>query len=95
MTAHEKIKQAMQHGPTPDSIDGLICLAYYIGREAAARTICDEHNRRIAAMRAQADAEHCRHVAHRVIDAAGGDSIYSGDYAGDVTATFGADEVTA
>ena len=92
MTAHDRIKQAIRNGPTPDGIDGLICLAYYMGREASARAICDEHTRRIAAMRAQADTEHCHHVAHRVIDAAGGDSIYSGDYAGDVTATFGADE---
>jgi hypothetical protein len=93
MTASEKISQLVRTlGPTPTTPDGLLVLAYYMGREEAARRLCDEHNKRVAAMRAAADQEHCHHVAHRVITAGGPDQIYSPDYAGDVTSTFGGDE---
>jgi hypothetical protein len=88
MTASEKISQLVRTlGPTPTTPDGLLVLAYYMGREEAARRLCDEHNKRVAAMRAAADQEHCHHVAHRVITAGGPDQIYSPDYAGDVTSS--------
>jgi len=93
MTAADKIKQLVKDvGPTPTTQEGLLVLAYWMGRESAAKSVCDEHNRRVAAMRAAADKEHCHHVAHRVITAGGADQIYSPDYAGDVTSTFGGDE---
>jgi len=93
MTAADKIKQLVKDvGPTPKTQEGLIVLAYWMGRESAAKSVCDEHNKRVAAMRAAADKEHCHHVAHRVITAGGADQIYSPDYAGDVTSTFGGDE---
>jgi hypothetical protein len=93
MTAAEKIKKLVDTvGPTPTTPDGLIVLAYWMGRESAAKTVCDEHNRRVELMREAARKEHCHHVAHRVIDAGGQDQIYSPDYAGDVTSTFGGDD---
>lgn len=93
MKMKDKLKSALKHGPVPDSEDGMICYAYYAGREAASKKLCDEYKRRVSAMCAQAERERYYYVAHRVIDAGGGDSIYSPDYAGDVTATFGDDQV--
>lgn len=36
MKAHDRIRTALRHGPRPDTAEGLICIAYYMGREAGA-----------------------------------------------------------
>ncbi len=93
-TAKQLVNDCVSTHCEPNTPQGLIAYAYLMGRESATRTICDEHNRRTDLMRVAARAEHCHHVANRVLDAAGGDMIGSGDYAGDITLTFGGDLIS-
>ena len=101
MTNQARLKAALD-GTT--DIDPLIRYAYYAGKTAAAKTVCDEHARRLAAMRTAADGQRYYRLAHKIITAgqvvrrdpwtvAGNpDAIYHPDYAGDYPETFGEDE---
>lgn len=91
MTIIERVKSALKTtGYDKDSLDKLIAMAYYIGRESATRKVSDDYNALIAEQKKRADECRYTHMAHKVI----GDKnyIYHSDYAGDMTATFGSDE---
>lgn len=73
-----------------DSIEKLIAIAYWIGREEATREISDKYNDLIRDQRRR--AAECRY--HKMAAEIVGDIsyIYSSDYAGDITETFGSDQ---
>lgn len=73
-----------------DSIDKLICLAYYIGREQATRELSDKYRKLLKEQRKRAKECRYHNMAAEII----GDTtyIYSPDYAMDMTAIFGSDE---
>ena len=79
--------------PDPENLKKLVAMAYYMGRESASREICDEHNTRIAKARDKAKGLRYHIMANGVLDAMGGDMIYSPDYAGDMTDSFGRDPI--
>lgn len=93
MTALEKVKSIVfekQPDLEKDTIEKLIYLAYYIGRESAAKEVSDMY---AAHMKAQTErAKQCRYhnMVAKILDN-GNDYIYCSDYAGDMTATFGSD----
>jgi hypothetical protein len=77
-----------------DEIGKIIAMAYYIGRESVAKKLCDEHSRRVSKARTKAGRMRYHRMINSVLNAMGGDIIYSPDYSGDMTATFGSDEVS-
>lgn len=79
--------------PDPDNILKLIAMAYHIGKETATRQICDIHNERIAKARKAAKSARYHRMAGAILDAMGGDMIYTDAYAGGMTRTFGGDEI--
>lgn len=96
MTAKEKIYALIkEHGPdtTQGAPESLIVFAYYMGCEITARQICDEHNRKNAAMREWASKQRYHFLANSAINAGGEDQIRSSHYANDVLETFGGDEI--
>ena len=97
MKAIDKIKElAHNNGPEPTSMEKLVVLAYYAGLEISAKSICDEHNTRIEAMREAANKSRYHHFANSIIDAGQGngqDIICNPNYSQDVLMTFGGDEV--
>lgn len=91
MTVLEKVKTCVNNLECDkDCVEKLIALAYYIGKEEAARDISDKYNALLREQRERANACRYKHMAHYVI----GDTkfIYSPDYAGDMTEAFGSDE---
>lgn len=91
-TVLERIMSAVnaQHDMETDSIDKLIVMAYYIGREQAAKDVSDMYSAHMAEQSARAAASRYHKMAAAILDNGDG-YIYSGDYAGDMTATFGSD----
>lgn len=95
MTTLEKIMEIVNSqdvdmsDSSPASAEKLIQLAYWFGREDAAREICDKHNAMIADQKHR--AEECRY--HRMAAEIIGKEtmIYSGDYSGDMHGMFGHD----
>jgi hypothetical protein len=73
-----------------DSVEKLIALAYYMGREEATREISDKYNALIKAQHDRANACRYRCMANKIVGDQ--DHIYSGDYAGEITNLFGGDE---
>lgn len=73
-----------------DDARKLVALAYYMGREAATREVSDRYNAVLAEQRER--AAKCRY--HNLAMTIQGDVsyLYSGDYSGEMSATFGADE---
>lgn len=91
MTVIERIGECIRNTDLEtDNIEKLICIAYYIGREEATKKISDKYNELIKYQRRRARECRYHNMAMQII----GDInyIYSADYAGDVTATFGSDE---
>jgi hypothetical protein len=96
MTCYELIKSIVnnpeQNGYDMDKDDcrKLIAIAYYMGREGAARRICNEAQTIFKAQKERAHA--CRY--HNMAMEIQGDitQIYSPDYAGEFTSIFGEDE---
>ena len=68
----------------------LIAIAYYMGRESATREVSDVYSALLRQQLDRADKCRYRHMAHAVQ----GDVkyIYHGDYSGDITSMFGADQ---
>lgn len=68
----------------------LIAIAYYMGREAAARDVSDQYNK-LLAQQLQRAAD-CRY--HNMALSIQGDVkyIYCTDYSGDMTSMFGTDQ---
>lgn len=93
MTILERVKQIVREKSVDmesDSMEKLVYLAYYIGREEATREVSDRYKELIKGQRER--AEKCRYhkMANDVIG--NGLFVYSGDYAGDMTSMFGRDE---
>lgn len=74
---------------TPATVDKMIAMAYYMGYEMATREVSDQYNTLIAAQRKRANACRYSKMANAIIGDQ--DYIYSPDYAGDMTNTFGND----
>ena len=95
MTVIERINSII-HSETdlddsrPASIEKMILLAYYIGREAAAREVSDMYTAHIAEQRKRASACRYKHMAGAVIGEE--NYIYHPDYAQEMTGLFGSDE---
>lgn len=90
MTIKDRINQALTWETDEDK---LIAIIYEIGKEIATRKICNEHNARVAKMRAAAKGHRYHALCDSIIDAGGPDIIYSPNYAGDILDTFGNDLV--
>ena len=97
------IREKLQNLDWTDSVEHLVALAYIAGQEEATKNICDEHNRRMTIMREAADRCRYRFMAHAILNAPktnsrtghgwnGDDTIYSPNYAGDVTEVLCANE---
>ena len=94
MTIIERIKKATKTGfsPDADSMDKLIMLAYYFGREEATKEVSDEYVRKLQAIKYRAEKSRYHKMARKIV----GDCsyIYFPDYAQDMLGTFGSDETT-
>ena len=91
MTIIERIKQAREcHDCDVDNIDKLIYLAYWIGREEAAKSVSDVYAAHIAEQKHR--AAECRYhkMAAEIVGTE--DYLYFPDYSQDMTAMFGSDE---
>lgn len=90
MTIKERIKQAVANlDCEKDDLNKIIALAYYMGREEATKEISDCYNKHIAEQKARAAACRYHKMAAEIVGSA--DYLYSGDYAGTMTSTFGDD----
>jgi len=93
MTVIERINKAIElKNYEHDSIDKIISLAYYIGKETATKDICDKHSRIFNECRKRAKQERYYNIANRVLGVNNNDIIYHSDYACDMKYTFGSDE---
>ena len=91
MTINERIKKALKGvDMDQDSVDKLIALAYYKGREDAAKEVCNKTRYLIAEQRKRAAGTRYHRLAASVIGDK--DFVYSGDYAGDMQDMFGNDK---
>lgn len=72
-----------------DSIEKLIQMAYYRGRETAAKEVCDEAAKVFAEQHEKAEKCRYRHMAAKVVGTQ--KIIYHGDYDGGMTSMFGRD----
>ena len=95
MTITDRIKAIIstQHNSdnadTPATVEKMIAMAYYMGRESATKEISDEYRALIAAQRERANACRYSKMANAIIGDQ--DYIYSGDYRGEMTSIFGGD----
>ena len=91
MTRRDRIKQAVESDAIDgDSLDNLIRTAYWMGREAEAKSLGDKVAAHIKAQKQRASACRYHHMARAIVGTE--DYICSGSYAGDYTASFGGDE---
>lgn len=89
-TVKERVEQALNNlNCDVDNVDKIIALAYHMGRESAAKEVCDMVAALIAEMRERADNCRYYHMAHAVIGKVNG--IYHGDYDQAMTNIFGKD----
>jgi len=96
MTINERIKSIIANPEDIDmsyeqaaSAEKMIYIAYWIGREAAAREVSDAYNRHLSAQHERAAQCRYNRMAAAVV---GPESyIYSADYSQEMTATFGGD----
>ena len=93
MTYRELLKTALQQtvDEESDEVLKLMAFAYYAGREQSAKNICDKARAIFAEQRER--ARQCRYhqMAEQIIGKQ--THIYSPDYSGDYTMTFGDDVV--
>lgn len=94
MTIIERIRQIVASEidlseEKPASLEKLVYIAYFMGREEATREVSDKYSAHIAEQHKRADA--CRYS--RMANAVVGPErfIYSGDYACEMTGLFGSD----
>lgn len=102
-TMRDRIKQAIEQ-PTREptqryrDIDGLIAVAYWIGKHDAAVEVCDKHASILKAMRDRADKCRYHYMAHGIIGKRQGtaydDIIYHPDYSSDFV-DYTVEEITA
>lgn len=72
-----------------DDARKLIAIAYYMGRESAARDVSDAYNAVLAAQIQRASG--CRYRNMAMTMQGNVKYVYSSDYSGDMTSIFGAD----
>ena len=93
-TVRNRIKEAVYKldNKDDDTLDKLLAIAYYMGREEATKEISDKYNALLAEQRRRAEQRRYYKMAREII----GESqmIYSPDYAGEMGSTFG-DDLTA
>jgi hypothetical protein len=90
MTAKERVLKALENREFEvDSIDKIITLAYYMGREQAAKEVCDSV--RAIFSEQQKRAAESRYHNYAMTIQGNIDYIYHPDYAGDMTSMFGSD----
>lgn len=93
MTAKERVYEVVRDSKKvdmdKDSVDKLIMIAYFMGREKAAKEICDEAREIFREQRKR--AEECRYYNMAMKVQGSNYRIYSSDYSGDFTNTFGND----
>ena len=93
MTIKERIKQALANMDCEtDSIDKVIGLAYYMGREDAAKEICDKASTIFE--KQSKIAQNCRYRNLAMKVQGNITCIYHGDYSQIMTEEFGGDETT-
>lgn len=92
MTILEKVRTLVKNGCDMDSdnIDKLVYVAYYIGRESAAKGTDKRYVKEISEMHERANSCKYHKMANRIIGNV--KFIYNPDYAGDMTDMFGGDE---
>lgn len=90
MTVIERVKECVKNLECEkDSIEKVIALAYYIGKEEATREVSDAYTKLIREQRKRADKCRYKHMAHEVIGSQ--NYIYFGDYDMAMTGIFGSD----
>lgn len=94
MTIIERVKAILESDVNlcaegPATIEKLVYVAYYIGRESATRQVSNRYNQHIKEQKER--AKNCRY--HKMaLDVVGPeDYLYTADYAGDITSMFGPD----
>ena len=91
MTINERITNAIENfSADTDNIDKIIALAYFIGREDAAKELSDKVNAVFAEQKKRAKACRYSNMAMRVQGDI--DHVYSQDYSQDMTTCFASDE---
>ena len=73
-----------------DNIDKLIVMAYYIGREDAAKDLCDKYTMVRSNQKEQARKSRYHNMAQRILGPV--EHLYSTDYNQTMTDVFGDDE---
>lgn len=94
MTIIERIKAAIEdyNNWREDSIDKLIAVAYYVGREEATRQVSDAYAAHISKQKARAAKCRYKHMAAEIVGPE--DYLYCGDYAMEFSQSFGQDETS-
>lgn len=92
VTIEERIHQIIGSACLNDracTVDKLVAMAYYMGRESAACEVSDMYNAHLNAQHERANACRYSRMANAVV---GPETyLYSGDYAGQITRMFGGD----
>ena len=90
MTVKERIRQAVDSMDCDvDDINKIVALAYYMGREQAAKEVCDRANTIFAAQRKAAQDCRYRNMAMQI--QGGYEYIHHADYSQTMSDMFGAD----
>jgi hypothetical protein len=90
MTVKERIEKALENREMEtDSIDKIIALAYYLGREQAAKEVCNSAKQIFTEQQKRAAESRYHNFAMAIQGNI--NYIYHPDYAGDMTAEFGSD----
>lgn len=91
MTINERVKQCIaEMDCEKDSIEKLVALAYFIGKEEATREVSDSYKKLIQEQRKRAENCRYKHMANKIIGDQ--DYIYFGDYDCGMIGCFGDDE---
>ena len=90
-TLRTRVKEAVDNPKDMegDSLDKLLAIAYYMGREEATREVSDKYNAHLAAQHERAEA--CRYYKMAAAIVGPEKFLYCPDYAGEMSATFGND----
>lgn len=95
MTIYDRVQQLVNGDRKvdmeTDSLDKLICMAYWIGREEATRATSDAYAAHMAAQTERAKTCRYHRMALDILQNGKG-YIYMSDYRKDMTASFGSDE---
>ena len=91
MTILERVKSIVNDNidMNDSSVEKLIYMAYYIGREEAVKEVSDMYIRHIAKQHERAGKCRYRHMAESIVGPER--YLYHPDYRQDMTATFGSD----